>query len=85
MITGSDRPPALDDLTDSQLRQIDQICDGFEAAWKSERRPRLETFLDPDAGLPRRPLLHELVLLDVEYRKRLGEAPRIAEYQERFS
>ena len=81
MIAGSNRPSGLDDLTDSQLRQIDQICDGFEAAWKSELRPRLEAFLDPDIGSRRGPLLHELVLLDVEYRRRLGEVPRVAEYQ----
>ncbi len=61
MIAGSDRPPGLDDLTDSQLWRIDQICDGFETAWKSERRPRIEAFLDADGGPDRQLLLHELV------------------------
>ncbi len=76
MIADSNRPSGLDDLTDSQLRQIDQICDGFEAAWNSELRPRLEAFLDDGVGPRRGLLLHELVVLDVEYRRRLGEVPQ---------
>ena len=43
---GRARPPEFDDLTDSQARRIDQVCDGFETVWKSGRRPRIETFLE---------------------------------------
>ena len=84
MIADSTRPTGLDDLTDSQLRRIDQICDGFETAWNSQRRPRIEAFLDPDVGPHRRLLLRELVLIDAEYRRQREECPRIDDYHERF-
>jgi eukaryotic-like serine/threonine-protein kinase len=84
MIADLAGPAGLDDLTDSQLRRIDQICDGFETAWNSERRPRIEAFLDADSGPHRRLLLHELVIIDAEYRRRLDESPRTADYQHRF-
>ena len=84
MIADSPRPHGLEALTDSQLRQIDQICDGFEASWNSELRPRIEAFLDVDAGPYRKLLLQELVLIDAEYRRRLEESPRTADYQQRF-
>src|SRR5262249_48050207 len=46
--------------------------------------PRIEDHL---AGLPdadRRALLHELVLLEVAYRRQRGEQPRAGEYRARF-
>jgi hypothetical protein len=84
MIDDSTRPPALNALTESQLRRIDQICDGFETAWNSERQPRIEAFLDADPGPHRILLLQELVLIDAQYRARREESPRTADYQERF-
>ena len=71
-------------VTDSELWRIDQICDGFETAWKSERRPRIEVFLEGTAGPGCQLLLRELVRLDVHYRNRQGESPQIAEYRDRF-
>ena len=50
MIADSERPASQDGVTDSQLWRIDQICDGFETAWKSARRPRIEAFLEPTMG-----------------------------------
>jgi WD40 repeat protein/tRNA A-37 threonylcarbamoyl transferase component Bud32 len=70
-------------------RQLDAICDHFEAAWKAARasgtRPRLEDYLaeTPPAG-HQAVLLRELVLLDVHYRVQSGDAPRPAEYLCRF-
>ena len=84
MIADSERPPGPDGVTDSQLWRIDQICDGFETAWNSARRPRIEAFLDTTGGPGRQLLLRELVLLDVDYRRRQGESPRITDYQQRF-
>ena len=82
---GPARPPEFDDLTDSQARRIDQVCDGFETVWKSGRRPRIEAFLEGCHGTARAVLLHELVLLEADYRKRSGEAPEPADYRRRFS
>ncbi len=84
MIADSTRLHGMDALTDSQVREIDQICDGFESAWNSERRPQIEAFLDAGVGLHRSLLLQELVLIDAEYRRRLDESPRSVDYQHRF-
>jgi WD40 repeat protein/tRNA A-37 threonylcarbamoyl transferase component Bud32 len=72
-----------------QQRHVDHICDRFEAAWKASRasgpRPRLEDYLAqaPLAG-GGAVLLRELVLIDVYYRLRSGDAPRQDEYRCRF-
>ena len=84
MIADSGRPPGQEGVTDSQLWRIDQICDGFETAWKSARRPQIEAFLEVTTGPDRQLLLRELVLLDVHYRRRQGESPGVADYQQRF-
>jgi WD40 repeat protein/serine/threonine protein kinase len=67
-------------------RQLDAICNGFEAAWRSGGRPSLEgavAALGADAEL-RDLALKELVLLDVHYRRQAGEEPEAAAYRTRF-
>jgi RIO-like serine/threonine protein kinase len=67
---------------------LDQICDHFEKAWKAVPagpRPRLEDFLAGVAEPECQPLLHELLRLEVEYRRQLGETPWLEEYQQRFA
>ncbi len=84
MIADEHRLPGSDGVTDSQLWRIDQICDGFESAWQSIRRPQIEEFLDAAGGPGRQVLLRELVRLDVEYRRQKGESPLTADYRQRF-
>jgi eukaryotic-like serine/threonine-protein kinase len=84
MIADFERLSGPDGLTDSQLWRIDQICDGFETAWNSARRPEIEEFLDASTGRSRELLLRELLRLDVHYRRRQGESPTITAYRERF-
>jgi serine/threonine-protein kinase len=83
MIADSEQQPGEDGLTDSQLWRIDQVCDGFEAAWKSaapadrsvsRRHDRPGT----SGSTPRN------CALDVHYRRQLGESPGITDYQHRF-
>lgn len=67
---------------------LDEIADRFDAAWQTALtglvRPRIEDFL-PDADAARRDLLlRELILLDVEYRRRLGETPKSEDFSARF-
>jgi WD40 repeat protein/serine/threonine protein kinase len=61
----------------SLARLVDQVCDRFEAAWKSaasiEEGPRLEDFLNGTAEAERDALLRELIPLDVCYRRLQGE------------
>lgn len=56
----------------SLLGQIDEVCDRFEAAWKEGQPPQIGEYLaiDPtaDDSPPRRRLLIELVMIDLEYR-----------------
>jgi WD40 repeat protein/serine/threonine protein kinase len=84
MIADSERRAGQDGLTAAELWRIDQICDGFEAAWRSARRPRVEAFLDVMTGPAREILVRELVELDLHYRRHHGESPELDDYERRF-
>jgi WD40 repeat protein/serine/threonine protein kinase len=75
-------------LTPSMLRRVDMACDRFEAAWKAaasaDQRPHIETYLDGIAESEQAALVHELILLDIEYRQRAGESPQAEDYRDRF-
>jgi serine/threonine-protein kinase len=78
---------ADNELPVTLLRQVDDACGRFEAAWQAaapEERPRIEAFLDavPEAARP--DLVNELVALEIELRRRAGEHAELAEYQARF-
>jgi WD40 repeat protein len=66
------------------MTAADQICDAFEAAWRAGRRPSLEDSIGPPGNIERTALLTELVPLEIEYRRRLGESPQAEEYASRF-
>jgi tetratricopeptide (TPR) repeat protein len=78
--------PALDPepLPESLARQVDQVCNRFEAAWKAGTPPRLEDFLGDAPDRVRAALLRELIPLEVYYRRARGEDCRPEEYQARF-
>jgi tetratricopeptide (TPR) repeat protein/tRNA A-37 threonylcarbamoyl transferase component Bud32 len=72
--------PTLSSLTPDQALLVEKLCTRFEDAWKKGERPRVEDFLG-DVGDDLRPvLLRELILLDMDYRRRLGENPRPEDY-----
>jgi eukaryotic-like serine/threonine-protein kinase len=71
-------------LSSGEVRQIEQICDRFEAAWKAGDQPRLELYLGEVAEPLQTILLRQLLPLDWEYRLRLGDHPHASEYEERF-
>ena len=64
--------------------QIDQICDRFEAEWKSSRRPEIGAYIASSHGRLRTELLCELLAIELEYRSRLGEQLSSEEYDSRF-
>jgi serine/threonine-protein kinase len=74
-------PPSL---SSAEVRQFEQTCDRFEAAWRAGQRPRLEEYLGPAEGPLRATLLRQLLPLEWEYRLRAGEQPRADEYEARF-
>src|SRR5262249_28734767 len=75
--------PRKENASLAQQREIDQVCQRFEAAWKAGQRPRIEDYLRemPEPG--RSALLRELILLEADYRRLAGETPRPEDY-ERF-
>jgi serine/threonine protein kinase len=67
-------------------RAIDQVCDDFEAQWRSGKRPRVEDFLEGWEEPGRSRLLGLLLAVELEWRRdRLGEHPAEEEYGQRFS
>ncbi len=69
---------------ESSIDQIDQICDRFEATWKSGPRPRMEDYLDGVSEPTRTSLFQELLAVELEYRRAAGEQPAAADYGPRF-
>lgn len=67
------------------LERIDDLCAAFEKQWQSDQPPTIESVLAGDIqGDERDVLLAELVVLEVDYRRRRGEAPPTQEYLDRF-
>jgi tetratricopeptide (TPR) repeat protein/predicted Ser/Thr protein kinase len=78
-------PSSLEDsLSVEACLRLDALCERFEGVWIAGRRPRLEELLAETEGAERAALLHELLLLDLDYRRRRGEEPTPREYEERF-
>src|SRR5262245_16946003 len=71
-------------LSPSRALRVDEVCDRFEDAWKAGQRPRIEDYLADRPEPERSALLRELVVLDIDYRRRQGEDPRAEEYRQRF-
>src|SRR5213592_2519934 len=65
-------------------RQIDEVCDQFEAAWSQGSPPKIEEFLLDLKQIERLPLVAELLLLEVYFRQRAGELPQVEDYFPRF-
>src|SRR6516165_3947511 len=76
--------PAADSPHLSRDLRIDSICTEFEAAWKVGPPPDLEAWLQRVAAADRLALLQELVVIEMHYRQRRGEAVDPAEYRGRF-
>jgi serine/threonine protein kinase len=66
-------------------KDLDAICERFEAAWRGPSKPRIEDFLKDHRDGDVYPVLEqELILLEVYYRRRDGEDPRLEDYAARF-
>jgi serine/threonine-protein kinase len=67
---------------------MEEVCARFEEAWQAagpqRPPPRIEEHLQSAAGADRAPLLRELLLLDIDYRRRRGERPAAGDYLPRF-
>jgi tRNA A-37 threonylcarbamoyl transferase component Bud32 len=65
-------------------RLVDRLCDRFEAALKTRRRPAIEEFLSDVPAPAQAAALGELLVLEIDYRRRDGETPNPQEYESRF-
>jgi serine/threonine protein kinase len=68
----------------SDQQQIEVIAERFEKEWVSGNRGNLDRFVRISPPGLRVPLFRELLLIDLVYRRRLGEAPSMEEYARRF-
>jgi hypothetical protein len=66
----------IDDVDD----RIDERCDEFESVWRSENRPSITDFIGPEDEPHRDRLFCELLLVDLECRRSLGEQPSESDY-----
>ncbi len=66
------------------LQRIDLLCDAFENEWLSGKRPDIASHLAAADQRDRAALLVELLRMDLEYRRKQGEQPRVEDYLDRF-
>jgi len=67
------------------LERIDDLCAEFERKWQSDEPPTIESVLSGGISpIERDILLTELIVLDIDYRRRRGETPTKQEYLDRF-
>ena len=71
----------------STLERIDDVCAAFERQWQANQPPMIESMLTGSGdltGVERDVLLAELVVLEIDYRRRRGDMPSKQEYLDRF-
>lgn len=67
------------------LERIDDLCAGFEQQWQTGDPPTIENLLTEDLPPNERDvLLAELIVLDIDYRRRRGQNPKAEDYIDRF-
>jgi eukaryotic-like serine/threonine-protein kinase len=71
-------------LSFSAKQHVDKVCLAFEDALQRGAQPQLEDYLVESAAGERPALLRELLLLDLDYRRRGRQSPAIDEYHARF-
>ena len=67
------------------LERIDDLCAEFERCWQSNQPQSLESAISSDLSDDERELLlSELLGLEIDYRRRKGESPKLEDYADRF-
>ena len=67
------------------LERIDDLCADFERRWRSKVPPRIDSVIrGVSSSVERDALLAELVVLDIDYRRRRGEMPSKENYLAQF-
>jgi serine/threonine protein kinase/tetratricopeptide (TPR) repeat protein len=68
----------------SPADQIDTLCDSFESLWRAGTRPEIVHYLDKVAFSDRPAVLRELLAIELELRRGLGERPCLTDELGRF-
>ena len=66
------------------VEDLEEVCDRFEEAWKEDRPPRIEDALHDIPAPARAALLYDLLVIELAYRRRVGEWPEPNAYHARF-
>ncbi|WP_338020180.1 serine/threonine-protein kinase [Rhodopirellula sp. P2] len=67
------------------MERIDDLCADFEHKWQTDQSPSIDSYLTEDIPPDERDvLLAELIVLDVDYRRRRSEQPTEQDYLDRF-
>ena len=64
----------------SSDKEIDRICDAFETTWRSDPRPSISDFVARGTEAQQAKLFYELLLVELECRRNVGEQPSREEY-----
>lgn len=75
---------SFEHLDNALKERIEKICNDFEDAWQSGKRPVIEPRVADRLQPGRNVLLAELLRLELNYRYNLGETVTRAEYLQRF-
>jgi len=75
---------SLQGLPVASLRAIDAVCSRFEQQWRAGAAPRMEDYCAQLTGPEFPVLFRELLVLELEYRQRRGEAPALEQYVKRL-
>src|SRR5262245_39527252 len=67
-----------------QALVVDEVCNSFEARWRAGGRPDIRAAVLELPESLRPATLRGLIQLDMNYRRRVGEAPAAADYAVRF-
>jgi len=67
------------------LERIDYLCAEFERRWQSNKPQAIESAISGNLSQDERSLLlSELLVLEIDYRRRKGESPAVEDYLNRF-
>ena len=75
---------------DTTLQRVDIVCDEFESEWlaldkdPAKKRPSLLSYISSAQERDQSRLFVELLRIDLEYRREIGEQPSSKEYHREF-
>jgi TolB-like protein/tetratricopeptide (TPR) repeat protein/predicted Ser/Thr protein kinase len=81
MVIGQDR---FDELPDDVMFRVNRACNQFEQLWRTGEQTNVEEMLDDVDTVLRDAFVHELVPLEIEYRRRAELDVLLGDYVVRF-